>query len=96
MKAISFNKAIEALGYTIEKKSKGYNFRTTFATDKDGQLWYFHIEDLRDTHPMVFRRTAKDLKDYTGGMNRFDVEDQLEDLGYKIVEKRQKCDYNSL
>lgn len=96
MKTLNFKHAIEKLGYKVEKYTYGYNFRSVFAS-KDGQLWYFHIEDLRDEHPFVYRRTVKNLEDYTGGSNNNDVELKLEQLGYKIVEKRkQKYDFNSL
>ena len=96
MKALNFKHAIEKLGYKVEKYIYGYNFRSAFAS-KDGKLWYFHIEDLRDIHPFVYRRTVKDLNDYTGGSNNDDVEWKLEQLGYKIVEPRkQKYDFNSL
>lgn len=96
MKTLNFKHSIEKLGYKVEKYVYGYNFRSAFAS-KDGQLWYFHIEDLRDEHPFVYRRTVKSLEDYTGGPNSNDVEFKLEQLGYKIVEKRkQKYDFNSL
>ena len=95
MKTLNFKHAIEKLGYKVEKYVYGYNFRSAFAS-KDNQLWYFHIEDLRDEHPFVYRRTVKNLEDYTGGLNNNDVELKLEQLGYKIVEKRkQKYDFNS-
>ena len=95
MKILNFKHAIEKLGYKVEKYVYGYNFRSAFAS-KDNQLWYFHIEDLRDEHPFVYRRTVKNLEDYTGGSNNNDVELKLEQLGYKIVEKRkQKYDFNS-
>lgn len=96
MKTLNFKHAIEKLGYKVEKYIYGYNFRSAFAS-KDNQLWYFHIEDLRDEHPFVYRRTVKSLEDYIGGSNNNDVEFKLEQLGYKIVEKRkQKYDFNSL
>lgn len=95
MKTLNFKHAIEKLGYKVEKYVYGYNFRSAFAS-KNNQLWYFHIEDLRDEHPFVYRRTVKNLEDYTGGSNNNDVELKLEQLGYKIVEKRkQKYDFNS-
>ena len=95
MKTLNFEHAIEKLGYKVEKYVYGYNFRSAFAS-KDNQLWYSHIEDLRDEHPFVYRRTVKNLEDYTGGSNNNDVELKLEQLGYKIVEKRkQKYDFNS-
>lgn len=96
MKTLNFKHAIEKLGYKVEKYIYGYNFRSVFAS-KDNQLWYFHIEDLRDEHPFVYRRKVKSLEDYIGGSNNNDVELKLEQLGYKIVEKRkQKYDFNSL
>lgn len=95
MKIINFKKAVEILGYNVEKVERGYNFRTIWAT-KDGQLYYFHLEDLRDTHPHLYYRTAEHMKDYTGGYNRWDAEDKLAELGYKVVEPRRSCDYNSM
>ena len=95
MKIINFKKAVEVLGYKVEKVVKGYNFRTIWAT-KDGQLYYFHLEDLRDQHPHLYYRTAESMTDYTGGYNRWDAEDKLAELGYKVVEPRKACDYNSL
>lgn len=94
MKKVSFRQAIKELGYEIVDYHNGYNYRSAFAKDKDNQLWYFSISDLRDTHPTVMRRTAEDTSDYTGGRNMFDVEDMLEDLGLYIKENRKNCDYN--
>ena len=97
MKILNFKHAIEKLGYKIEKYNYGYNYRSAFVSDKSGQLWYFHIEDLRDVHPMILRRKVKSLTDYVGETNMFDVEQKLENLGYKVVEPRkQKYDFNSL
>ena len=95
MKNIRFKQAVELLGYEVQKVSKGYNFRTIWAT-RDGQLYYFHLEDLRDSSPRLMYRTAESMTDYTGGINRWDAEDKLAELGYKVVEPRQSCDYNSL
>lgn len=95
MKKMNFKKAIEALGYNVVKFTRGYNFRSAFATDGNGKLWYFNIEDLRDQDPVVFRRTAESLTDYRGGVNLFDVEQSLEDLGIKIKQPRERCDFNS-
>ena len=95
MKTINFRKEIEVFGYTIEKYSKGYNFRSAFARNGAGELFYFHIEDLRDAMPMIYYRTAKDTKDYTGGINRFDMRLKLADMGYEVFEPRQACDHNS-
>ena len=93
-KIINFKQAVQVLGYNVEKVDKGYNYRTIWAS-KDGQLYYFHIEDLRDEEPFMYYRTVTDLHDYHGGVNQHDMRWKLEDLGYKVVEPRQKCDYNS-
>lgn len=94
MRYITFRTAVKKFG-ELKKYSPGYNYRTAFVEDKNGQLWYFSIEDLRDAKPMVMRRKAKDLNDYTGGTNRYDVDGILEDMGLAIREKRNfKYDYN--
>ena len=95
MKTINFKKSIQVLGYEIVKYTKGYNYRSAFAT-KDGQLWYFSIGDLRDQEPHLMYRTAESLTDYSGGYNRWDMRDKLFQLGYKVVEPRQSCDYNQM
>ena len=96
MRTLNFKHAIEALGYKIEKYLKGYNFRSAFAS-KDGQLYYFHIEDLRDDNPVTYMRTAKSISDFKGGVNNFSrFQDECSKEGILVIEKRQKCDYNSL
>ena len=95
MRTLNFKHAIEALGYKIEKYLKGYNFRSAFAS-KDGQLFYFHIEDLR-YDPIIFMRTAEFVGDFKGGINNFTrFQDECNNKGILVVEKRQKCDHNSL
>lgn len=94
MKNINFKKAIEVLGYSIVKYAKGYNYRTAFATDASGALFYFHIEDLRDKTPALYYRTAKSTSDYTGGINRMDMRDKLAAMGYQVIEPRRACDFN--
>ncbi len=95
MKNVNFKKGIELLGYKIEKYTNGYNYRSCFATDKDGNMYYFSIEDLRDSEPNIMYRTARDTKDYTGGFNRWDFKGRLAQLGYEVKEPRKKCDFNS-
>lgn len=95
MKTINFKKSIEVLGYNIVKYSKGYNYRTAFATDSNGDMFYFSIEDLRDETPYLMYRKCKDIHDYTGEHNRWDMKSRLERLGYTVKENRQRCDYNA-
>lgn len=96
MKTVSFKQGIKELGFTIEKYSKGYNFRSAFARDKDGELYYFSIEDLRDSSPRIMRRTAQSVTDYTGGSNLWDTEHLLAVIGIQVRENRTGKDYNSL
>lgn len=97
MKRISFRQAIKEFGYEIVEYHRGYNFRSAFAKKigGDDQLYYFHIEDLRDKHPFVYYRTAERIGDYRGGTNCLDMEGKLEERGFEIYEPRRKCDFNS-
>ena len=96
MRKLNLKRTIKELGYNVERVIRGYNYRSIFATDKAGQLWYFHIEDLRDNRPMIYRRTAESITDYRGGQNRFDVEEKAEQLGLIIYEPRTAGDYNKM
>jgi hypothetical protein len=95
MKKVSFKKGIQELGYTIQKYSKGYNFRSAFATDENGNLFYFSIEDLRDADPGIMYRTAESLTDYRGGSNTWDFKHRLSNLGMEVKENRTGKDFNS-
>ena len=37
----------------------------------DGRIYYFSLSDLRWSKEKLLVRTAKDFKDYTGGMNQY-------------------------
>jgi hypothetical protein len=50
------------------KFSKGHFYLSGFFSRKDGQYIYFCTHDVRFTKGFYIR-TAKDLKDYTGGKN---------------------------
>ena len=95
MKTLNFRQTVKALGYEIVKYSKGYNARWCFAT-KNGQLYYLSLDDLRDTKPTFLYRTAESTTDYRGGPNHFVYEDELEEMGIRLVEKRGKSDYNQM
>lgn len=94
MKNVNFKKGIELLGYKIVKYNKGYNYRSCFALDNNNNMYYFNIEDLRDNSPKIMYRTAKNDKDYTGGINTWDFESRLAKLGYYVIEPRTRCDFN--
>ena len=96
MKRVSLKQGLKALGYVVVQFSNGYNFRSGFMR-KDGQLYYFSYQDLRDTTPRLLVRTADESKkdkkgkynDFTGGRNAYP---SLEGIGLYIVEKRKSFD----
>ena len=98
MKKVSLRQALKALGYKVVQFTNGYNFRSGFMR-KDGQLYYFSYEDLRDQTPCLLVRTADESKkdkkgrfnDWRGGINTYP---NLEKMGLYIVEKRKRWDYN--
>lgn len=96
MKKVSLKQCLKILGYEVIQYHNGYNYRYGFMR-KDGQLYYFSYEDLRDAYPRLLIRTAdesqKDKKgkfnDYTGGRNTYP---NIESMGLYIVEKRKSWD----
>lgn len=96
MKSVSLKQGLKALGYEVVQYHNGYNYRYGFMR-KDGQLYYFSYEDLRDQTPRLLVRTAdenkKDKKgkynDWTGGINTYP---NLESIGLYIVEERKSFD----
>jgi len=96
MKSVSLKQGLKALGYEVVQFKNGYNFRSGFMK-KDGQLYYFSYEDLRDNTPTLLVRTADENKkdkngkfiDFTGGRNTYP---NLESIGLYIVEKRKSFD----
>lgn len=98
MKKVSLRQGLKALGYEVVQYNNGYNFRYGFMR-KDGQLYYFSYEDLRDQTPVLLVRTADESKkdkkgrynDWRGGINTYP---SLEKMGLYIVEKRKRWDFN--
>ena len=100
MKKVSLRKALKELGYEVVQYHNGYNYRSGFMR-KDGQLYYFSYEDLRDVEPTLLIRTADESKkdkkgkynDWRGGRNTYP---NLEKMGLCIVEERKRWDFNSI
>lgn len=98
MKKVSLRQALKALGYEVVQYHNGYNYRSGFMR-KDGQLYYFSYEDLRDENPCLLVRTADESKkdkkgkynDWRGGINTYP---NLEKMELHIVEERKRWDYN--
>lgn len=84
MKAISFKKAISIVFPKAEniKLHKGYYYCSGFFT-VDGQCYYITTGDTRMNLGVMYR-TAKDYKDYTGGINEWDFDSKLHSAGYRI------------
>lgn len=98
MRKVSLRQGLKALGYDVIQYHSGYNFRSGFMR-KDGQLYYFNYEDLRDAYPTLLIRTADESKkdkkgkynDWKGGRNTYP---NLESIGLYIVEERKRGDFN--
>ena len=87
MKKVSLKKAIEILGGTNIELHRGYYYCYGFY-EKDGQLYYISTSDIRtcplNSSASIMYRTAKDRKDYTGGVNTWDFYDRLAKKGYEV------------
>ena len=96
MKRVSLKQGLKALGYEVVQYNNGYNFRYGFMR-KDGQLYYFSYEDLRNPKPTLLVRTADESKkdkkgkynDFRGGRNTYP---SLESMELYIVEERKRWD----
>ena len=96
MRKVSLRQGLKALGYEVVQYHNSYNYRSGFMK-KDGQLYYFSYEDLRDVKPCLLVRTADESKkdkkgkynDWKGGINTYP---SLESIGLYIVEKRKRWD----
>lgn len=67
-----FTKFLEARGCTEIAIGKPNHFDMSgFFRNKNGQLWYFSISDLRGFKDKMLIRTAKHNRDFTGGMNQY-------------------------
>lgn len=83
MRKVTLKKAIELWGGSNIEMHKCYYYNYGFF-DKDGQTWYYSSGDLRYNFHPILVRTAKDRKDYTGGINQWGFEKDLERLGYYV------------
>ncbi|MBO7713989.1 MAG: hypothetical protein J6S85_10495 [Methanobrevibacter sp.] len=91
MKKVSFKKAIQIVwpNATDIKLTKGYFYCSGFF-DVDGQTYYISTGDLR-TNLGIMYRTAKDRKDYTGGINQWGFESILKEKGYVVGSIPHQC-----
>lgn len=84
MRKVSLKKAIQLVfpQATDIKLSKGYYYCYGFF-NVGNQVYYINSGDTRLGLGIMYR-TAKDRKDFTGGVNQFDFEDILEHSGYVV------------
>ena len=84
-----FKKVLDELGCTDLECSYGHFIISGFFNSADGRLWYFSLNDVRDMkyerELRLLVRTAKHHKDYTGGMNRFALLDDITDDLKRII-----------
>lgn len=67
-----FTAYLERIGAVEIQIGKPNHFDMSgFFKMRSGQIWYFSIGDLRWNKDRMLIRTAKDFKDYTGGMNQY-------------------------
>lgn len=91
MKKVSLKKAIEIVfpNATDIKLNKGYFYCSGFFNIGD-QVYYISSADIRTTDINsigiggIMYRTAKNRKDYTGGINTWDFNIKLREKGYML------------
>jgi len=66
-----FTQELKSIDATNIKFSVGHFYVSGFFTSKTGQVYYFSLSDVRGCPNQLMYRTAKDYKDYTGGMNQW-------------------------
>lgn len=67
-----FNKELNSIGGKITSFNVGHYYISGFFRTKNNECYYFSQSDLRHFNfEKLMYRTAKDEKDYTGGMNRY-------------------------
>ena len=65
-------KILTAKGCTNIVLDYGFYYFSGFFTDAKGQFWYLSCSDVRYfAYDKLLYRTAKNYKDYTGGVNRY-------------------------
>ena len=91
MKKVSFKKAIQIVfpEATNIKLCKGYYYCNGFF-NVGNQTYYINTGDTRIEGIGTMYRTAKDRKDFTGGINQFDFDSKLKAKGYVIGSVPQK------
>ena len=71
---IALQKECAAHGLTLKKFNRGYFEVSALVEAPSGKMCYLHISDVRDeasAFERVLYRTARDDRDFTGGMNHF-------------------------
>jgi hypothetical protein len=65
-------KALTAMGCTNVELSRQFYYFSGFFTSPTGQTYYISCSDVRHFgYSQILYRTAKDRKDFTGGMNQY-------------------------
>lgn len=80
-----FKKELDSIGAKMTAYSVGHFYVSGFFRTKTDKCIYFSISDVRsfmDTKILV--RTARDEKDYTGGVNQYVNMRDDDGVGYKI------------
>ena len=74
-------KQLKELGCTDIQMSRQFYYFNGFFTSKSGQAYYFSCSDVRHFgYNKIMYRTAKDYKDFTGGMNQYVTIDNIKEM----------------
>jgi len=80
------SKILKAKKCTQIKMSYGFYYFSGFFTAPSGQVYYFSSSDVRYyIHSRLLIRTAKDYKDYIGGINQYCNIDYKSLMDFKLV-----------
>ena len=74
-------KALQAMGCTNIELDYGFYYFSGFFTSQSGQAYYLSCSDVRHfPYTRLLYRTAKNYKDFTGGMNQYVDKDKLQTM----------------
>lgn len=72
---------LKANGCTGIEVNRGHFYASGFFTTAENKIYYFSLSDVRGSFDgEMLYRTAKDYKDFTGGINQYVKLDKIKDL----------------
>ena len=74
---------------------QGYHYHSGFFTSPGGKMWYWAAGDDRLPPAILFRR-AKDVRDFTGGLNQYPVHGEAFDTLIANGDGKPESDFETL